>query len=362
MDRSTLEPSSDGNPLLARIAKLFNKELAAANDYLRAENLVYQELQQGKRLHLTDTHRASLVQHGLQVKEHLDSLCSIVKPETILRWHRDMKRKKWDYSHRRKKTGRPRTPPDTEALILRLSRENTWGYDRIVGELKKLGHIVSDTTVGNILRRNGLPFSPHRKGLSWKQFIESHMETLYATDFFTEEVWTSSGLVTFYCLFFIHISTRRIYIAGHTPHPNCEWVSQQARNFSMHLESTSHSCTHVIHDRDASFSPLASVLCAEGIKIVKTPRRAPNANAFAERFVREARTTLDKLVLVGERSLHHALKSIEKHHNQQRPHQGIGNMIPDGYAYPEEPCLPENVESHPSLGGLLNHYTADRAA
>ncbi len=350
------------HPLFVHLAKLFSSTLAIDNDYLRAENKVCRELLGNKRPLLNNGQRHLLVRHGLPVKDRLGELCSLVKPETILKWHRNMKRAKWDHSHKRRKVGRPRLPKDTEALILRLATENAWGYDRIVGELKKLGHAACDTTVGNVLRRNGLPFSPDRKGLSWKQFIRSHMATLWATDMFTEEIWTLGGLITFYCLFFIHIGTRRVCIAGCTPHPNAAWISQQARNFSMNLADGQGGCTHLIHDRDCSFLPLDKVLKAEGIAIVKTPRQAPNANAYAERFVREARERLDNLVLFGEGSFRRTLRAIEKYHNQRRPHQGLDNLIPDGYDYPEEPCLPENVESRPLLGGLLNHYTSNKAA
>ena len=151
------------------------------------------------------------------------------------------------------------------------------------------------------------------------------MDVTWASDFFTEEVWSLGGLVTCYVLFFIHQGTRRVSIAGCTPHPDSTWVAQQARNFCLLLDDSAEPCRYLIHDRDTCFLPLDAVLQTEDIAIVKTPYRAPKCNAFAERHVREARETLDNMILFGERHLHGVLKKIERHHNTHRPHQGIAN-------------------------------------
>ncbi len=180
--------------------------------------------------------------------------------------------------------------------------------------------------------------------------------------FFTEEVWTKAGLVTFYVLFFIQLRTRKVHIAGCTPNPDSAWMSQQARNLSMKFADDQAACRYIIHDRDSSFLSFDSVIKTDGIKIVKTPVHAPMCNAYAERFVREARETLDNIIPLGERHFRHVLKCIEKHHNRQRPHQGIGNMVPIGYEYPEKPAAPEDVRRESLLGGLLNHYYVKKAA
>jgi putative transposase len=229
--------------------------------------------------------------------------------------------------------------------------------------MKKLGYHVSESYVRDILKKNGIPPSGQRKGLSWKQFILSHMDIMWATDFFTEEVWTRAGLVTCYVLFFIHLGTRRIHVAGCTPNPKYAWVSLQARNFSMLLDDKQKDrCKYIIHDRDSCFHALDAVLSVEDIEIVKTPPRAPMCNAYAERFVREARETLDNMILFGESHLSHVCKKIEKYHNKYRPHQGLGNMIPLRFDYPRKPTSLKSIQCKETLGGLLNHYYAEKQA
>ncbi|MEW6079176.1 MAG: integrase core domain-containing protein [Thermodesulfobacteriota bacterium] len=191
---------------------------------------------------------------------------------------------------------------------------------------------------------------------------QSNLNVAWATDFFTEEVWTKTGLVTFYVLFFIHLGTRRVHIAGCTPNPDSAWMQQQARNLSMKFADDKASCRYIIHDRDASFLPFDFIIKTDGIKIVKTPPHAPMCNAYAERFVREARETLDNIIPLGGKHFRHVLRCIETHHNRQRPHQGIDNLIPEGFDYPEKPAHPKNVCCESLLGGLLNHYHVKKAA
>ena len=273
-----------------------------------------------------------------------------------------MKKKKWTFDSPSNKKGRPCISAGTESLVVKIAEENIWGYHRISGEMNKLGHKLCPTTVKNILKKHGVPPVPLRKGMSWKKFIQSHMDVLWAGDFFTEEVWTMKGLVTYYTLFFIHLGSRRVHIAGCTPNPNYVWTSQQARNFSMLLDEIPERCRYIIHDRDSSFLPFDFVIKSEGIKIVKTAPQAPMCNAFAERFVREARETLNNIIPLGEHHFRHVLKSIEQHHNLERPHQGIDNLIPVDFDYPDKPALPEEVCCTSSLGGMLNHYYIDKKA
>jgi putative transposase len=216
--------------------------------------------------------------------------------------------------------------------------------------------------VRDVLRRHGLPPAPHRQGLSWKQFLQAHLEVTWATDFFTEEVWTLGGLVTFYVLFFIHLGSRRVWLAGSTPQPHAAWVAQQARNFSLVVEDWELPCRYLVHDGDTSFAALDGVLKSDALRILKTPPHSPLCNAYAERHVREIRETLDNLILLGETHLRHAMLNIEKHHNACRPHQGIGNVVPLDFDYPAVPALPAEVKCQETLGGLLNHYSIQRAA
>ncbi len=259
------DSSDDTHPLLVQVQKLFQKDLSQENDYLRVENHILRSKFE-KRVPLTETDRRMLVKYGMLIKDRLAEVASIVKPETILTWNRRMKKEKWTFDNTPKKSGRSRKSKDSEELILRVAEENTsWGYWRIAGELKKLGHVASKSHVRDVLKRHGIPPAPNRKGLSWKQFIASHMDVTWASDFFTEEVWTLGGLVTCYVLFFIHQGTRRVSIAGCTPHPDSAWVAQQARNFCLQLDDSAEPCRYLIHDRDTCFLPLDAVLqCPSG--------------------------------------------------------------------------------------------------
>jgi putative transposase len=273
-----------------------------------------------------------------------------------------MKRQKWTFDNTPKRPGRPSKAKVTEELALRMAEQNAWGYGRIAGELKKLGHHISPSCVRDLLKKNGFPPCPRRKGLSWKQFIQSHLDVMWAADFFTEEVWTRSGLVTYYALFFIHLRTRRVHFAGCTPQPDARWTQQQARNFALVIAEDTDRPSYLIHDRDGAFLPLDGVLRAEGVKVIKTPPQTPTCNAYAERFVRETRETLDNLILLGGEHFHYVLKQIEHHHNRQRPHQGLDNVVLLGFKYPDHPAPSGTVRCDASLCGLLNHYYAERAA
>ena len=348
-------------PLITKIQKLFSHDLAKENDFLRQENKILRS-KLGKRVPLTETDRRTLVRYGMPIKDRLRAVISIVCPETLLAWNRRMKRRKWTFDNTPKRPGRPPKAKATEALALRMAHENAWGYVRIAGELRKLGHKLSPSCVRDLMKKHGIPPSPYRKGLSWKQFIQAHLEVTWAADFFTEEVWICSGLVTYYTLFFIHLGARRVQFAGCTPQPEARWMQQQARNFSLLVGQNARQPSYFIHDRDAAFLPLDAVLRPAGIKVIKTPPQLPMCNAYAERFVRETRETLDQLILLGEGHLRHVLKQIEYHHNQQRPHQGLDNVVPLGFEYPDQPVPPGTVRCDKALGGLLNHYYAESVA
>ena len=242
-------------PLITRIQKLFSEDLAKENDFLRQENKILRS-KLGKRVPLTETDRRTLVRYGMPIKDRLWEVISIVCPETLLAWNRRMKRRKWTFDNNTpKQPGRPPKAKATETLALRMARENAWGCVRIAGELRKLGHEVSPSYVRDLMKKHGMPRSPQREGLSWKQFIQAHLEVTWAADFFTEEVWTCSGLVTYYTLFFIHLGTRRVQFAGCTPQPEARWMQQQARNFSL-LVANAGQPSYLIHDRDGAFFPL----------------------------------------------------------------------------------------------------------
>jgi len=211
-----------GLPMIAVVARLLCRELTLENEYLRLENRILKDKADANgRLRFTDEERRSLTEAALAMGRSLmKEVVSIVQPETILAWQRRLERQKWDYSARRTQPGRPRTPGEIEALVCRLARENAWGYQRIRGELLKLGIQRSKGCIAAILRRNGLPPSPQRSGLTWRQFLARHAEVLLCTDLFTKEVWTCTGLRTAYVLFALHLRTRRIVLAEATFSPH----------------------------------------------------------------------------------------------------------------------------------------------
>jgi putative transposase len=217
--------------LLAYVTGGVNQELLLQNKYLVAENLILRA-KLPSRLRLSDLERATLAEIAKRLgRKALREVASIAKPDTILAWYRRLVAEKFDGSGHRRYPGRPAIQPEVEALVVRMARENAgWGYDRIVGALANLGHRVSDQTVGNILRRHGVAPAPKRsRTTSWKDFIAAHMNVLAGADFFTVEVLTWRGLVTYYVLFFLHLETRRVCIAGITRHPDQEWMQQIAR-------------------------------------------------------------------------------------------------------------------------------------
>ena len=247
----------DWKTLLAYITGAIDQELLLRNEYLMTENRMLRNQIKG-RVRLSDGERKTLADIGQKLgKQALEEVAKIVKPDTILGWHRQLVAQKLDGSHQRKGPGRPTIDQELEALVVRMARENrSWGYDRIVGALANLGHTISDQTVGNILKRHGLPPAPERKiTMTWKEFIRTHMEVLVATDFFTAEVWTLGGLVTYYVLFFIHLGSRKVEIAGMTPHPNETWMMQMARNVTMEEWGFLSPGQCRIHDRDGKYCP-----------------------------------------------------------------------------------------------------------
>jgi transposase InsO family protein len=229
--------------------------------------------------------------------------------------------------------------------------------------LAELGYAISDQTVGNILKRRGIPPAPEcKKTTTWRAFIHSHMNVLWATDFFSTEVWTLGGLVTFYVLFFIKLDTREVHIAGITSSPNEQWMMQVARNLTMEAWGMLTPGQYLIHDGDKKFCPAYNdILDHAGVKRLPLPPRSPNLKAFAERFVRSVKSeALSRFILFGEQSLRHVLTEYLAYYHAERPHQGKGNVIlfpaprPDGAADGPIACRER-------LGGLLKYYERQAA-
>src|SRR5919201_3733521 len=207
--------------LIAMFAGWLQRHQQQTIAYLLEENRILTAHLSGRRLRFSDTERRRLaaLAHPLG-RKRLKELATLVTPETLLRWYQRLIAQKFDGSQQRRQLGRPRIEEEIEQLVIRMAEENrTWGYRRIQGALVNLGHAVDKLTVRNILRRHHLEPAPQRRkgGMSWAQFLKLHWEVLAATDFFTVEVVTWHGLVTFYVLVVMELATRRVHIAGITP-------------------------------------------------------------------------------------------------------------------------------------------------
>jgi transposase InsO family protein len=354
----------DWKQLLAYITGTVDQELLVRNEYLVMENRILRNQLKG-RVRLSDGERTALADIGQKLgKQALKDVATIVKPDTILGWHRKLVAQKFDGSTQRQAPGRPRIDPELEALIVRMAQENrSWGSDRIVGALANLGLTVSAQTVGNVLKRHGLAPAPERKTTTtWKEFIRTHMDVLVATDFFTTEVWTLGGLVTYYILFFIHLGSRQASVAGVTPHPDEAWMAQVARHVTMEAWGFLSPGQYLIHDRDTKFCTIfQQIIDDAGVERVVLPPRSPNLHAYAERWVRSIKEEcLARVILFGEAALSRTLHEYVEHYHHERNHQGKGNvlLIP-AVSRGTEPAGP--IRCRERLGGLLKYYEREAA-
>jgi putative transposase len=275
----------------------------------------------------------------------------LVTPRTLLRWHRAMVRREWRQPAGR--VGRPPLSQEIRDLALRLARENPrWGHRRLCGELAKLGFSVSATSIRRLLARSGLQPAPRRSGPSWREFLKAQAASVVACDFFTVE---SVCLRRYYVLFFIAHGSRRVWLAGCTKNPTGEWVTQQARNLGLRFSER--GVRFLIRDRDSKYSrPFDEVFRSEGIRTVKTPIRAPQANAIAERFVRTVRSEcLDWLLILNRRHLEHVLRVFVDHYNRQRPHRALDLRPPDAGDRGVR-SIGGEIHRHDRLGGLIHEY------
>jgi len=279
-----------------------------------------------------------------------------VTPETLLRWQRRLVARRWTYP--RRSPGRPAIGGEVRALVLRVARENPRsGYQRIAGELAGRAISVSATTVRKLLREAGLGPAGEPAGLSWRQFLRGRAQSMLACDFFTVD---TVGMRRLHVLFFIELESRRVHLAGCTENPSGAWVAQQARNLAWSLTERASPLRFLIHDRDSKLTDaFDEVFRAEGISIIRTPVKAPKANAFAERFVGTIRREcLDWMLIFSRRLLERALRIYVEHYNGHRPHRGLGLVPPE-----PRPLLRLTAREHAGrvrrrdrLGGLIHEY------
>ncbi len=330
---------------------------------LRRQLAIYERRQKQAR-HLSRSEKLPLVVLNTKLKARtgrtikaMGAVIRIVKPATLFSWHQQLVRLKWTY-RRHNLGGRPRIDREIERLVVRLARENDWGFERIEGELKKLGYTISHETVGNILRRYGIPPAPEREpSPSWRHLMTHYKNQLLACDFFTVE---TLFLQTIYVFMFIEIGSRRVHFAGCTAHPNGTWVEQQARQIMWELTDREPNIRFLIRDNDKKFTDaFDTVFRSEGIDVIPTPVRAPNANAFMERWIRSVREEcLDKLLIINQAHLRRVMCEYVEFFNTARPHQGLDQQIPVPKASSQGhgPVRCRNV-----LGGIIHDYYRDAA-
>ena len=282
----------------------------------------------------------------------------LITPGTVLRWHRRLVTRKWTYPNR---TGRPPVSAEIAMLIERLATENrSWGYQRIQGELVKLGYRVGASTIRRVLKALKIPPAPERRtDATWRQFLRTQASTMLATDFF--HVHCAVSLQRLYCLFVMEVGSRYVHILGITASPDGMWTVQQIRNLLMELDDRAADFKFLVRDRAGQFTAsFDAVLAGAGIQAVKIPPRSPCANAYAERFVLTARTEVtDRMLTFGQRHLRTILAEYEAHYNGRRPHRSR-QLRPPRPDHPVADLSQERIRPRPVLGGLVNEY--ERAA
>ena len=347
--------------LLVMVAGWVNEHQRCVIAYLQEENRVLRELHGKKRLRFNDDQRRRLAARGGALGRRLmGEIGTLVTPDTILRWHRELIARKYDGSAARR-PGRPSVAREIRELVVRMASDNEgWGYTRIVGEMSKVGHEISRSTVRRILKEQGIGPAPERlPHMPWSKFLRAHWEAIIAADFFTVEVWTRVGLMRYLVFFVLDLSTRRVEIAGLAPAPNGLWMNQVGRNLIDEFSGFLRGKGYLIHDRDPLYTKeFRALLRSAHVEPVRLPPRSPNLNAYAERFVLSIKSEcLDRLVLVGEGHLRRAVTDYVEHYHLERSHQGLGNRLIDGRPQPASGA----VIRQERLGGLLSHYVRQAA-
>ncbi len=342
--------------LLVILAGWVNHQQRELIEYLQAENRVLREQLGPGRIRFTDAQRRRLARHAHAIgRGGLRDISTIVTPDTLLRWYRQLVAQKYDGSSRRG-PGRPRVDAEIERLVVEMATANPgWGYSRIHGALRNVGHEIARNTVRRILADHGID-PAGRRSTSWETFLKAHWGAIAATDFLTVEVVTWRGLIRYWVLFVIDLETRRVEIAGVSPAPNGNWMIQMARNLTDVEDGFLNGNRYLIHDRDPLFTEnFARNLGESGVVCLKLPTRSPNLNAYAERFVRSIRSEcLELIIPIGERHLRHAVREYAEHYHHERNHQGLGNELID----PEDGIENRDgpIRCQERLGGLLRYY------
>jgi putative transposase len=328
---------------------------------LRHQIMVLQRQLGSERVRFDPADRAFLAAllHRLP-RDMLRQVRLLVRPETVIRWHRNLIAHQHAIAARPKRAGRPRTVRSIRALVLRLADENgTWGYRRIHGELLVLGITVAPSTVWEILNQAGIDPAPDRTSSSWATFLRSQADAVIACDFFETITLTGARM---YVLAAIEHASRRIRILGATAHPTAAWVTQAARNLAMDLDDAGTTAKYLVRDRDGKFpTRFDGILADAGITVVLSGIQVPRMNSIMERWIRSCRhELLDRTLVWNQHHLRHALHEYEQFYNTHRPHRGISNARPL-HALPESITDPNaitnlDIRRRDRLGGALHEY------
>lgn len=350
--------------LAALVACWLQRQQQAVIDYLRVENQVLREQlareREGRRPRFDQGQRTRLAvaAKGLTRRALLE-VGSMVTPDTLLRWYRELVARKYSATTPRP-SGKPRTAVPVAELVCRVARENCrFGYTRIRDTLHHLGHDLARTTVQRILADHGIVPAPERsRRTTWKEFLAGHADVLCAADFFTVEALTWCGLVRFHVLVVMHVATRRVHVAGIARDSTLSsaWMLQVARNLTDEVTGFLRAMRFLVLDRDPLYTkPFRELLAASGVKVVRLPRASPNLSAHVERWIRSIRhELLDRLVIVGEDHLRRVVTAYVTHYNHERPHQGLDGRLVDPDPRASNRSGP--VRRVDRVGGLLRFY------
>ena len=341
--------------LLIMLAGWMNRHQQDIIEYLIEENKILREKLGKRRIILNDDQRRRLAVRGKELgKKLLSEVSTMFSPATVLRWHRRLIAQKYDGAKNRK-LGRPKISEELYNMIVKIAKDNRgWGYIRIQGQLKYLGYKATISTIGNVLKKQGIDPQPYRSNkTTWKEFIKNHWHSLAAIDFVTTEIYTLNGLTRYMVLVVIDYSTRKVEVAGIIEQAYGDWMKQMAKNLTDPITGFLKDKKYLIHDRDPLYTQaFIDILKSANVEHIRSMPIAPNFSPFIERFFRSLKSEcLDKMLIFGEVHLRHIVSSYIEHYHQERPHQSLDNNIitplPQGNG---------KIECKERLGGLLKFY------
>lgn len=338
-------------PLLFFLARCSRNELIRQIEYLKAENEMLRKRVPLKKIVLDHEERSRLIQLGEAIGPAVQHMITIVLYSTYRCWIRKQQKKE-----PRKRMGRPRTPEAIRKLVLKIAQETNWGYTRILGELRKLGYMkISRQTVVNILKAEGLDPGPRRGPGSWDELLKMHAETLWQCDFFSKRILSRMGMPQVCALVLLNVATRRVWISPCTKKPSGAWVKQQLDAFFEHVDREGLRVAQVSRDRDKKYrNNFDLIMDAHDVEVRVLAHRAPNLNAYVERFIQSVQVEcLDHFLVFGEKHFDYLVRQYIEYYHEERPHQGLENKLLSGEP---PPATEGDVQCRTRLGGLLKHY------